>query len=74
MAVILNNCFRERGGSVAFVECGGLWNGLLSCGRTTEPPQSLRSLRGLASPFDRWSQPVPQPTLAECRLTEPQLS
>jgi len=49
-------------GSVAYMECGGLGNGLLSCGRPIEPPHSLRSLRGLACPFSRWSQPISQPT------------
>ncbi len=62
MAGMLNKVWS---GSVAFMQSGGLWNGWRSCGRTIEPPQSLCSLRGLASPFDRWSQPVPQPTLAE---------
>jgi len=60
MAVIWNKLLRD--GSVAYMECGVLGNGLLSCGRTIEPPHPLRSLRGLASPFDRWSQPISQPT------------
>jgi len=71
MAVILNKLVRY--GSVTFMQCGGLWNGLLS-------PEDRSSflvtlfLRDLARPFYRRSQPVPQPTLAEWWWTEPQLS
>jgi len=39
MAVIWNKLV--WGGSVAYMECGVLGNGLLSCGRTIEPPHPL---------------------------------
>jgi len=46
MAVIWNKLVQDD--SVAFVQSGGLWNGLLSCGRSAEPPHS-QALCGVSS-------------------------
>jgi len=60
MAVMLNKLVRS--GSVAFMQFGGLGNGLLSCGRTIEPPHPLFAPCGVSlARFSAGVNPFPSP-------------